>query len=52
MKIIKLQAENIKKIKAIEITPDSSIIQITGANAQGKALILQGQQLSLGENLY
>ncbi len=40
MKIIKLQSENIKKLKAIEIKPDSNLIQITGANAQGKTSVL------------
>lgn len=40
MKIIKLQAENIKKLKAIEIKPDSNLVQITGANAQGKTSVL------------
>lgn len=48
MKIIKLQAENIKKIKTIEITPDSNLIQITGANAQGKTSVLDSIWYALG----
>jgi len=37
MKIIKLSAENVKRLKAVEITPDGTVQVITGRNAQGKA---------------
>lgn len=40
MKILKLKAENIKKLKAIEITPDGNVVQIRGKNAQGKTSVL------------
>lgn len=40
MKIIVLQAENIKKLKAVEIRPDGNLVQITGRNGQGKTSIL------------
>jgi DNA repair exonuclease SbcCD ATPase subunit len=40
MKIIKLHCENIKKLKVVSITPDGSIIQITGPNASGKSSVL------------
>ena len=40
MKIIKLQAENIKKLKAIEIIPEGNVIKITGANEMGKSTCL------------
>ena len=40
MKIIELTAENFKKLKAVHIHPDGNIIQITGANAQGKSSVL------------
>lgn len=40
MKIISLQAENIKRLTAIEITPDSSLVQITGRNGAGKTSVL------------
>ena len=40
MKIIKLQAENFKKIKAIEIKPTGNTVIISGANGQGKSSIL------------
>ncbi|MDR3599394.1 MAG: hypothetical protein P4L49_02745 [Desulfosporosinus sp.] len=40
MKIIKLQAENVKKLKAIEIIPEGNVIKISGANEQGKTTVL------------
>lgn len=40
MKIVKLQAENIKRLRAVEITPDGSIVQITGPNGSGKSSVL------------
>ena len=40
MKIIKLEAENIKKIKAIEITPKDNTVIVSGDNEQGKSSVL------------
>ncbi len=40
MKIIKLMAENIKRLVAVEITPDGNLVEITGKNAQGKTSVL------------
>lgn len=40
MKIISLTAENIKKLVAVEITPDGNMVQITGKNGQGKTSVL------------
>jgi DNA repair exonuclease SbcCD ATPase subunit len=40
MKIINLQADNIKRLVAINITPDENLVQITGKNAQGKTSVL------------
>ena len=40
MKIIQLTAENIKKLKVIDITPVGDFIEITGKNASGKSSIL------------
>jgi hypothetical protein len=48
MKIMSLTAENIKKLKAIEIKPDSNIVQITGRNAQGKTSVLDCIWYALG----
>lgn len=40
MRIVKLIAENIKKLKAVEISPDGDVVKITGRNAQGKTSVL------------
>lgn len=48
MKIVKLQAENIKKLKAIEICPDTNVIKISGANEQGKTTVLDSIWWALG----
>jgi len=40
MKIVKLIAENVKKLKAVEIAPDGSLIVIGGKNAAGKSSVL------------
>lgn len=40
MRIIKLVAENFKKIRAVEITPTGDLIEITGRNGAGKSSIL------------
>jgi DNA repair exonuclease SbcCD ATPase subunit len=41
LKIIKLIANNIKKLKAIEITPKGDMVVITGKNGQGKTNVLE-----------
>lgn len=40
MKIIALQAENIKRLVAVEIRPDGALVQITGRNGAGKSSVL------------
>lgn len=40
MRIIQLTAENIKRLVAVEITPEGSLVQITGRNGQGKTSVL------------
>lgn len=40
MKIVKLQIENIKKIKAVEIEPKDNMVVISGKNEQGKSTVL------------
>lgn len=47
MKIISLRAENIKRLTAVEITPDGNLIQITGKNGQGKTSVLDAIWWSL-----
>jgi hypothetical protein len=48
MKITQLTTENFKRIKAVRITPDGSMIPITGRNAQGKSSVLDSIAAVLG----
>jgi DNA repair exonuclease SbcCD ATPase subunit len=50
-KIIKLTAENIKKLRAVEITPDGDVVKISGANSAGKTSVLDSILFALaGKN--
>jgi energy-coupling factor transporter ATP-binding protein EcfA2 len=40
LKIVKLVAENVKKLTAISITPQGNVVQITGRNGSGKTSTL------------
>lgn len=48
MKIIELRAENVKRLKAIEIHPADHVQVIGGRNAQGKSSVLDAIWLALG----
>ena len=48
MKIIKLVTQNVKRIKAVEITPEGSLVVIGGNNAQGKTSVLDSIMYALG----
>lgn len=48
MKIIELKAENIKKLKAVEIKPSENLVKITGKNAQGKSSVLDAIFYAIG----
>ncbi|WGX98763.1 AAA family ATPase [Nocardioides sp. L-11A] len=48
MKIVRLTAENVKRLKAVEITPDGTLQVISGRNAQGKTSVLDAIWLALG----
>lgn len=48
MKIIQLQAENIKKLVAVEITPSGNIVTISGKNGAGKTSVLDSIWWALG----
>jgi predicted ABC-type transport system involved in lysophospholipase L1 biosynthesis ATPase subunit len=40
MKIVKLNAENIKRLQAVEITPKGDVVTIAGRNGAGKSSVL------------
>jgi DNA repair ATPase RecN len=48
MRIVKLQAENIKRLTAIDITPDGTLQVIAGRNGAGKTSVLDAIWLALG----
>ena len=48
MRIIRLTAENVKRLRAVDITPDGTVQVITGRNAQGKTSVLDAIWLALG----
>lgn len=48
MKVIKLTAENVKRLSAVEITPDGNVVVISGRNGQGKTSVLDSIWFALG----
>lgn len=47
MKIISLRAENVKRLRAVEITPDGNTVVIAGRNGQGKSSVLDAIWMAL-----
>jgi len=48
MKIVKLVAENFKRLKAVEIEPDGSLVIIRGENGAGKSSVIDSIWAALG----
>lgn len=48
MRIVKLEAENVKRLRAISITPDGAVVRIQGANGAGKSSVLDSIAYALG----
>jgi AAA domain len=40
MKVLELTGENFRRLKAVRIRPDGAMVQVTGANDQGKSSVL------------
>lgn len=48
LKIIRLEAENVKRLRAVSIDPDGSLVEISGPNESGKSSVLNAIWLALG----
>lgn len=48
MRIISLRSENFKRLTAVSITPDGSLVEITGRNGQGKSSVIDSIWATLG----
>ena len=48
MKIIRLESENVKRLKAVEITPEGNMVVIGGENAAGKTSVLDSIMYAIG----
>lgn len=47
MRIIRLQAENFKRLVAVDIKPDGNLVEITGPNGAGKSSVLDAIWVAL-----
>lgn len=47
-RIVRLQAENIKRIEAVDITPDGDLVIVAGKNGHGKTSVLDSIMYALG----
>lgn len=48
LRIIYLQAENVKRLKAVRIRPDKTLVRIEGRNGAGKSTVLDVISMCLG----
>jgi DNA repair exonuclease SbcCD ATPase subunit len=48
MRIVSLEAQNVKRLKAVSIKPDGDMVVIGGRNEQGKTSLLDSIQYALG----
>ena len=48
MRIVRLTAENVKRLKAVEIQPNGDVVVIAGRNGQGKTSVLDSIWFALG----
>lgn len=48
MKIVRLHSENVKRLKAVTITPDGAVVTVGGPNDAGKSSVLDSIAMALG----
>ncbi len=48
MKIVRLTAENIKRIRAVEVTPAGELVVVGGKNDAGKSSLLDAIEMAMG----
>jgi hypothetical protein len=48
LRIVRLTAANVKRLKAVDITPDGDVVRITGKNGAGKSSVLDSIAYALG----
>lgn len=48
LRIVRLEAENFKRLRAVSITPAGNVVQVTGANGSGKSSVLDAIYAALG----
>ncbi len=48
MKIVEFTAENVKKLKVVQIKPTGDLVQVTGRNGSGKSSVLDAIYWALG----
>jgi DNA repair exonuclease SbcCD ATPase subunit len=47
MRILRLEADNIKRVKAVDITPEGNVVIISGKNGAGKSSTIDTIWLAL-----
>lgn len=48
MKIVELNAENVKRLRAVNVSPTGNVVVIAGRNAQGKSSVLDAIAMAIG----
>jgi energy-coupling factor transporter ATP-binding protein EcfA2 len=46
-RVVRLQAENFKRLKAVDIAPAGDVVLLTGANGQGKSSVIDALMVAL-----
>jgi DNA repair exonuclease SbcCD ATPase subunit len=48
LRIVQLRVENLKRLRAVQITPDGDLVVLSGANGAGKSSVLDAIAMALG----